>query len=92
MTTVTGKVTGRWLIVQYNRLRTDKRVMTRDRDEDTEHEPNDTLIRHRDILKSRSLLEQGLVVGKILWVMVVLVAKLRIFDWLDARRTRKVRD
>ncbi len=66
--------------------------MTRDRDEDTEHEPSDTLIRHRDILKSRSFLEQGLAVGKILWVMLVLLAKLKIFDWLDARRSRKVRD
>lgn len=66
--------------------------MTRDREQDTEHEPSDTLIRHRDILKSRSLLEQGLAMGRILWVMAVLLAKLRISHWLDARRARKIHD
>lgn len=66
--------------------------MTRDRDDETQSEPSDTLIRHRDILKSRSLFGQGLAVGKILFVMVVLFAKLKIFGWLDARRAHKTRD
>jgi len=57
-----------------------------------EREPSDTLIRHRDILKPRSLLGQGLAMLKILCVMLVLFAKLRIVGWLDAHRAHSPDD
>ncbi|MGR9088997.1 MAG: hypothetical protein ACU85U_00285 [Gammaproteobacteria bacterium] len=66
--------------------------MTRDHDDATERDPSDTLIRHRDILETRSILGQGLTVVKILCVMLVLFAKLKVFGWLDARRADKSHD
>lgn len=70
------------------RLLSDCMTVRRLRDDTAEREPSDTLIRHRDILKSRSLLEQGLTMAKILLVMLVLFAKFRIVGWLESRRAR----
>lgn len=64
----------------------------RHREDIAEHEPSDTLIRHRDILKSRSLLGQGLTMAKILVVMLVLFARLKIVGWLEARRAHAPED
>lgn len=70
----------------------DKLPVMQHREDIAESEPNSTLIRHRDILKSRSFLEQGLTMLKILGVMLVLFAKLRVVRWLDARRARPADD
>jgi hypothetical protein len=75
-----------------NRFVADKLPVMEHRDDNAEPGPSDTLIRHRDILKSRSLLEQGLALAKILFVMLVLFAKLKIVGWLDARRAQPPKD
>jgi hypothetical protein len=64
----------------------------RHREDIAERDLNDTLIRHRDILKPRSLLGQGVTMAKILCVMLVLFAKLKIVGWLDARRAHSADD
>lgn len=66
--------------------------MTHDHEVEADRDPSDTLIRHRDILQSSSFLGQGLTVIKILVVMLVLFARLRVRSWLDARRADKAHD